>query len=46
MLITRRTTRIRRKRMVYNWSDYIDESVLTEFEAWYKAQTGEAGSTT
>ena len=22
---------------VYNWSDYIDESVLPEFEAWYKA---------
>ncbi|MBR0256054.1 MAG: ABC transporter substrate-binding protein [Bacteroidales bacterium] len=26
---------------VYNWSDYIDESVLPEFEAWYKVQTGE-----
>ena len=26
---------------VYNWSDYIDESVIPEFEAWYKAQTGE-----
>jgi Spermidine/putrescine-binding periplasmic protein len=26
---------------VYNWSDYIDETVLPEFEAWYKAQTGE-----
>ena len=26
---------------VYNWSDYIDESVLPKFEAWYKAQTGE-----
>ena len=26
---------------VYNWSDYIDESVLPEFEAWYKARTGE-----
>lgn len=26
---------------VYNWSDYIDESVLPEFEAWYKTQTGE-----
>ena len=25
---------------VYNWSDYIDESVLPEFEVWYKAQTG------
>lgn len=26
---------------VYNWADYIDESVLAEFPAWYKAQTGE-----
>ena len=26
---------------VYNWSDYIDESVLPEFQEWYKAQTGE-----
>ncbi len=26
---------------VYNWSDYIDESVLPEFEAWYKAETGQ-----
>ena len=26
---------------VYNWSDYIDESVLPEFEAWYKEQTGQ-----
>jgi len=26
---------------VYNWSDYIDESVLPEFEQWYKAQTDE-----
>ncbi len=26
---------------VYNWSDYIDESVLPEFEEWYKTQTGE-----
>ncbi|MCR5519545.1 MAG: ABC transporter substrate-binding protein [Bacteroidales bacterium] len=26
---------------VYNWSDYIDESVLPEFEQWYKDQTGE-----
>ena len=26
---------------VYNWSDYIDESVLSDFEEWYKAQTGE-----
>ena len=26
---------------VYNWSDYIDETVLTDFEEWYKAQTGE-----
>ncbi len=26
---------------VYNWSDYIDESVIPEFEAWYQQQTGE-----
>lgn len=26
---------------VYNWADYIDEEVLTEFPAWYKEQTGE-----
>ena len=26
---------------VYNWSDYIDESVIGEFEQWYKEQTGE-----
>jgi len=26
---------------VYNWADYIDESVLTEFEQWYEQQTGE-----
>ena len=26
---------------VYNWSDYIDEYVLGEFEQWYKEQTGE-----
>ena len=26
---------------VYNWSDYIDESVLPEFEQWYKENTGE-----
>ena len=26
---------------VYNWSDYIDESVIPEFEAWYEEQTGE-----
>ena len=26
---------------VYNWGDYIDEEVLTEFPAWYKEQTGE-----
>ena len=25
---------------VYNWSSYIDETVLPEFEAWYKEQTG------
>lgn len=27
---------------VYNWSDYIDESVIPEFESWYKEQTGES----
>ena len=27
---------------VYNWSDYIDESVLDEFEEWYEAHTGES----
>ncbi len=27
---------------VYNWSDYIDESVLDDFEEWYEAQTGES----
>ena len=26
---------------VYNWADYIDESLLDEFEEWYKEQTGE-----
>ena len=24
---------------VYNWADYIDEEVLTEFPAWYKTTT-------
>ena len=26
---------------VFNWSSYIDESIIPEFEEWYKAQTGE-----
>lgn len=26
---------------VYNWGDYIDETVLPEFEQWYEEQTGE-----
>ena len=26
---------------VYNWADYIDESLLAEFEEWYFEQTGE-----
>ena len=26
---------------IYNWADYIDESLLGEFKDWYKAQTGE-----
>ena len=25
---------------VYNWADYIDPSLLDEFEVWYKTQTG------
>ena len=26
---------------IYNWADYIDEEVLTDFPEWYKEQTGE-----
>jgi len=26
---------------IYNWADYIDEDLLTEFPHWYKEQTGE-----
>lgn len=26
---------------IYNWADYIDEEVLTDFPKWYKEQTGE-----
>ena len=26
---------------IYNWGDYIDEDVLTDFSKWYKEQTGE-----
>ena len=26
---------------IYNWADYIDESVLDEFKVWYKERTGE-----
>jgi len=26
---------------IYNWADYIDEELLTEFPVWYKEQTGE-----
>jgi len=26
---------------VYNWSTYIDESVIPDFEKWYEEQTGE-----
>ena len=26
---------------IYNWADYIDEDMLTEFQEWYKEQTGE-----
>lgn len=27
---------------IYNWSDYMDESLLDEFEVWYQEQTGES----
>ena len=26
---------------IYNWADYIDETVLDDFKVWYKEQTGE-----
>lgn len=26
---------------IYNWADYINESVLSDFPKWYKEQTGE-----
>ena len=26
---------------IYNWADYIDESVLEDFKVWYKKETGE-----
>ena len=26
---------------IYNWADYIDESVLDDFKSWYKEQTSE-----
>ena len=26
---------------IYNWADYIDEDLLTDFPKWYKQQTGE-----
>lgn len=26
---------------IYNWADYIDEEVLTDFQQWYEEQTGE-----
>ncbi|MDE6139556.1 MAG: ABC transporter substrate-binding protein [Alistipes sp.] len=26
---------------IYNWSDYIDEELIAEFEEWYQQQTGE-----
>ena len=26
---------------IYNWADYIDEDLLTEFEEWYLEETGE-----
>ena len=27
---------------VYNWGDYIDEDLLSEFESWYEEHTGES----
>lgn len=27
---------------IYNWGDYIDDSLLDEFESWYEDQTGES----
>ncbi len=27
---------------IYNWGDYIEDSLVEEFEAWYEEQTGEA----
>ncbi len=29
---------------IYNWGDYIEESLIDEFEEWYKAETGESVS--
>lgn len=26
---------------IYNWGDYIDESLIAEFETWYERETGE-----
>ena len=26
---------------VYNWSEYVDETAIPEFESWYEEQTGE-----
>ena len=26
---------------VYNWSEYVDETAISEFESWYEEQTGE-----
>lgn len=31
----------RRVLKIYNWADYLDEDLLTEFPEWYKEQTGE-----
>ena len=27
---------------IYNWGDYIEESLIEEFEAWYEEETGES----
>ena len=26
---------------IYNWSDYMEESLIGDFEKWYEEQTGE-----
>lgn len=41
-LLTQVTAAPREKTLkIYNWADYIDESLVDEFVVWYKQQTGE-----